>query len=87
MFQGMNPQQGREVAQQLQSQAGEAERWAEEVKASLASLDWVGPDAEGYRNEATAVISGMLLPYAQAVRERSSKLLEHVEEQERASQS
>ncbi|MBV7412861.1 hypothetical protein KRX56_09010 [Dermabacteraceae bacterium TAE3-ERU27] len=63
MFQGMNPQQGREVAQQLQGQAGEAERWSEEIKASLAGLDWVGPDAEAYRSEAAAVISGILLPY------------------------
>ncbi|MBV7432806.1 hypothetical protein ACUH9Y_07075 [Dermabacteraceae bacterium P13115] len=87
MFQGMNPQQGREVAQQLLGQAGEVERWSEEIKASLASLDWVGPDADAYRSEATAVISGMLSPYAQAIRERAGKLTEHVEEQERASQS
>ena len=84
-FKGMNPEDGREVAQAV-TQAGENVLGVIDQLTNLVnSVEWVGPDYEGYREDWNAFVNGPVNDLLEAFRAKGEELTTHAEEQDATS--
>jgi len=84
-FKGMDPGEGNEVAQAV-TQAGEQILEAVgDMTTVVNSVEWVGPDYDGYKEEWNSFIGGPLANLVEALQQKGKELTQHAEEQEQES--
>lgn len=84
-FQGMNPEEGRDVAQVITDAGQQILDLFEGVTSLVNSVEWVGPDYEGYREDWNSFQTGVIGELANLMQEKGTRLGEHAEEQDTTS--
>ncbi|MGP9539764.1 WXG100 family type VII secretion target [Brachybacterium sp. AOP43-C2-M15] len=84
-FKGMNPEEGREVAQAV-TEAGEQILEAiDNVTSIVNSVEWVGPDYDAYRDEWNSFTGGAVAELVNGLQTKGNELTQHAEEQDTTS--
>ena len=86
-FKGMNPEEGREVAQEVLKAGEQVVEKVDEVTRLVTSVEWVGPDYDAYREEWNAFLSGPVSNLQDAYKTKGDELTKHADEQDSTSNS
>lgn len=81
-FYGADTAQLRAHAEACQRGAGTLHDLIGTTSALIASVEWVGPDADAFRDSWASEVRGRLTERAEAIQHRSEELREHAEEQD-----
>lgn len=81
-FKGMDPDQGREVAQAIKTAGTQTAELFQTVSATVQGVDWVGPDAENFKSDWTSFVSGVVHTVEQLYNTKSQELEKNAEEQD-----
>lgn len=82
---GMDTEQAREVSRNMNQQAGQVAGVVSNISAMLASVNWTGPDAEGFVNDWNGSFAPQANGAAQSLDEQSAVLRTHADRQDQAS--
>lgn len=86
-FLGMDVPAVRNLASQLSAKADEIETIMSMLSSQLSSVQWLGPDADAFRNDWQSVHRVQLTTVAQALRDASTRATNNATQQEQVSQS
>lgn len=86
-FTGMNISEVRSLATQLSTKADEIDSIANALSSQLNGVQWVGADADNFRNEWQSTHRGQLSAVAHALRDASTRATVNANQQEEASAS
>ncbi len=84
-FKGMNPDEGREVATALSEGARTILDTIDGVTGTVNSVEWVGPDYDGYQQDWNAFVSGAVQSLSDALDAKSTELNNNADEQDSTS--
>lgn len=84
-FKGMNPEEGREVAQGVSEAGQQINDVVSAVTNVVNSVEWVGPDYEAFREEWNSFVSGPVAGLVNGLSEKGQLLTQHAEEQDTTS--
>ncbi|MDO5662000.1 MAG: hypothetical protein Q4G40_04840 [Brachybacterium sp.] len=84
-FKGMNPDEGREVASFVRDTGNKINESANAVKGIVDGLEWVGPDADSFKEEFNAFVSQAVASLVDAYSSQSDILNADADEQEQTS--
>lgn len=84
-FQGMNPEEGREVAQSVERAGAEVNDQTDRRTAEIMGVEWVGPDYDAFTADWNGFVSGALSQLVEAYSRKSAQLTEHAEQQDATS--
>lgn len=84
-FKGMNPDEGRDVALEIQKAGDQVVEKIDEVTNLVNSVEWVGPDYDAYRDEWNAFVNGAVNNLVEAFKAKGDELNKHAEEQDTTS--
>mgnify|MGYP001005809488 CR=1 FL=1 len=80
-FKGMNPEEGREVAQEIIKTGEQVVEKIDVVTNLVNSVEWVGPDYDAYRDEWNSFVNGAVNNLVEALKSKGDELNQHAEEQ------
>jgi uncharacterized protein YukE len=86
-FLGMDVPAVRNLATQLSAKADEIESIMSVLTSQLHSVQWMGPDADNFRNDWQSVHRVQLSTVAQALRDAATRANNNANQQEQASSS
>lgn len=86
-FTGMNIEQVRQMAGQMEQAAGEIEGITSKLTSVLDGTEWQGPDAEAFRGEWQGTHCTTLRQLQDRLREVANQAKQNAMQQEQASQS
>ena len=81
-FKGMNPEEGREVAQGVTEAGSQILELIDGVTQLVNSVEWVGPDYDAYRDEWNSFLSGPVAGLVNGLEAKGKELTQHAEEQD-----
>ncbi|WP_422115142.1 hypothetical protein [Brachybacterium sp. UNK5269] len=84
-FKGMNPDEGREVAQGINEAGQQVLEAIDAATTVVNSVEWVGPDYDAYRDEWNQFVSGTVDQLVQALQNKHTELNQHAEQQDATS--
>jgi hypothetical protein len=84
-FKGMNPEEGREVAQEILKAGEQVLEHIDAVTNVVNSVEWVGPDYDAYREDWNAFVNGPVSDLVEAFKVKGDELNKHAEEQDTTS--
>lgn len=84
-FKGMNPDEGRDVALEIQKAGDQVVEKIDEVTNLVNSVEWVGPDYDAYRDEWNAFVNGAVNNLVEAFKAKGDELNKHAKEQDTTS--
>lgn len=84
-FKGMNPEEGREVAQGINEAGQQILEAIEAATTVVGSVEWVGPDYDAYRDDWNQFVSGVVDQLVQALQQKHNELNQHAEQQDSTS--
>lgn len=84
---GMNPQEVRDLARQLEQAAGEIDQIKTRLSSKLASTTWTGPDADRFSNEWNSTHTGELTRVSSALKTAGQTATRNAAAQESTSAS
>lgn len=84
-FKGMNPDEGRDVALEIQKAGDQVVEKIDVVTNLVNSVEWVGPDYDAYRDEWNAFVNGAVNNLVEAFKAKGEELNKHAEEQDTTS--
>ncbi|MEE1649522.1 hypothetical protein V1260_01810 [Brachybacterium sp. J144] len=81
-FKGMNPDEGRDVAQSL-VETGETMLEAIETVTSIVnSVEWIGPDYDAYQEEWNSFVGGPVNNLLEGLKAKGDELTKHADDQD-----
>ena len=84
-FKGMNPEEGREVAQGVNEAGQQILELINGATNLVNSVEWVGPDYDTYLQEWNSFVSGPVADLVNAMADKGSELNNHAEQQDSTS--
>ena len=84
-FKGMNPEEGREVAQAVNDAGQKIMEIVGDMTPVVNGVEWVGPDYESYKEEWSTFIGNVLEPLVSGLQEKGKALEQHASQQEETS--
>ena len=84
-FKGMNPEEGREVAQEIIRTGDQVVEKADAVTRLVQSVEWVGPDYDAFSDEWNSFVNGPVNSLVEAFTAKGDELTNHAEEQDTTS--
>lgn len=84
-FKGMNPEEGREVAQEVLKAGEQVVEKVDEVTRLVTSVEWVGPDYDAYVEAWNSFVNGPVNSLVEAFSTKGDELTQHAEEQDTTS--
>lgn len=84
-FKGMNPDEGREVAQAVTDAGQQIMELVGDVSTIVNGVEWVGPDYDSYREDWSSFVSGAVDNLVTALQDKGRELNEHAEQQDSTS--
>jgi uncharacterized protein YukE len=84
---GMNPEQVRQLGNQLTAAAGEIRNLVSVLSGQLENTHWVGPDRDTFQSDWQGTTSMQLNQLAQALTDMSQRAMQNVADQEQTSNS
>lgn len=84
-FFGMDIQQVRNLANQLEQKAQTIDDLIRAITSQLSSTDWKGPDADKFRNDWNGTLTSQLRNVARQLRATKDRANRNAQEQENAS--
>ncbi|MFC7376559.1 hypothetical protein ACFQRD_14910 [Brachybacterium sp. GCM10030268] len=84
-FKGMDPEQGREVANAIHDAGGQVLEAIDTATTLVNSVEWVGPDYDAYREEWNSFLSGPVNQLVEAFKSKQDELNRHADEQDTTS--
>ncbi|ASK64983.1 hypothetical protein CFK39_03115 [Brachybacterium avium] len=84
-FKGMNPEEGREVAQAVSDAGQQIMEIVGDMSSVVNSVEWVGTDYDSYREDWGSFVGGGLANLVNALEEKGKALNQHAEEQDTTS--
>jgi len=82
---GLNVEQVKNFATQLDQKAGEIDKIQSTLTSTLQSTEWTGPDAQRFRTDWDGKYSKALRLVSDALKETAQQSRKHAQEQEAAS--
>lgn len=83
---GMNIDEVRQLAQQMNQASSQLQQMMNQLTAALNNAQWVGPDADRFRQDWTQLHSGQITAVANALQQASQTATGQAMKQEQASQ-
>lgn len=84
-FKGMNPEEGREVAQEIIRTGDQVVEKADAVTRLVQSVEWVGPDYDAFSEAWNAFVNGPVNNLVEALKTKGDELNQHADEQDTTS--
>lgn len=84
-FKGMNPEEGREVAQAVKEAGEQVLEAIDTVTSVVNSVEWVGPDYDSYRDDWNGFVGGAVAQLVEGLQTKGDELNQHAEEQDTTS--
>jgi len=84
-FKGMNPDEGREVAQGVTEAGQQILETINDITTAVSSVEWVGADYEAYREEWNSFVSGAVATLVNGLEAKGKELTQHAEQQDTTS--
>lgn len=84
-FKGMNPEEGREVAQGVTDAGQQILEVIDNVTGMVNSVEWIGPDYDTYRDEWNSFTGGAVGELVNALADQGRVLVQHAEQQDSTS--
>lgn len=81
-FKGMNPEDGRQVAQQIKKTGSDIQDVYDQITSIVTSVEWVGPDYDNYTSDWNSFISGRLGPVVEAFNAKGDDLNTQADQQD-----
>jgi uncharacterized protein YukE len=81
----MNPDEGRDVAQEVTKAGEQILDLLDPLNNLVNSVEWVGPDYETYRDDWSSFMSGPVNDLIEAFKAKGDELTNHAEEQDHTS--
>ncbi len=85
MFEGMNTDEGREVAQEIMNAGQEVMDLINQVTSRVNGVDWIGPDYESYKEDWNQFVSGAVNGLVEAFQAKGKDLDSQAEQQDTGS--
>jgi uncharacterized protein YukE len=84
-FKGMNPDEGREVAQGVTEAGQQILEAIDNVTNIVNAVEWVGPDYDAYRDEWNSFVGGPVAELVNGLETKGKELNQHAEQQDTTS--
>lgn len=84
-FKGMNPEEGREVAQGVNEAGQQILELITTATNAVNSVEWIGPDYDAFREDWNSFVSGTVAELVNGLQTKSTELTQHAEEQDSTS--
>lgn len=84
-FKGMNPEEGREVAQFIMETGQQMLEHIDAATQLVTSVEWIGPDYDSYEGDWNGFIGGAVSQLIELMEAKSKELNQHAEEQDTTS--
>lgn len=84
-FKGMNPEEGREVAQGVNEAGQQILELINGATNLVNSVEWVGPDYDAYLEEWNSFVSGPVGDLVNGLADKGTQLNDHAEQQDSTS--
>lgn len=81
-FKGMNPDQGREVAESIKQAGTQTQEAFETLTGQVQGVEWVGPDADTFKSDWSSFVGGIVAQVTDAYSTKSTDLTHQAEEQD-----
>lgn len=81
-FKGMNPDQGREVAETIKQAGTSTQEIFETLTGLVQGIEWVGPDADTYKGDWNGFTGGVVASLTDLYATKGEELNQHAEEQD-----
>lgn len=84
-FKGMDPDEGREVASEIQQAGEKILEFFDQATSTVTSVEWIGPDYDAYVEDWNGFVSGALNGLIEALNAKSNELQTHADQQDSTS--
>lgn len=84
-FKGMNPDEGREVAQAIGDAGQRIMDTIDTVTGVVNGVDWIGSDYDTFQSDWNSFVSGTVSGVVDALNQKRTELEQHAEEQDTTS--
>ena len=81
-FKGMNPDEGRDVSQEIIKTGEQIVEIFDPLTQLVGSVEWVGPDYDTYQEDWNAFVNGQVNDLIEALKAKGDELNTHAEEQD-----